>query len=56
LNGDEAAILDVLYADSDSDIDCSDDESEQETIINDNIQVESVSANYICIQGFLGKM
>jgi hypothetical protein len=30
---------------SDSDIDCSDDESEQETIINCNIQVESVSTN-----------
>jgi hypothetical protein len=30
LNGDEANILDVLYANSDSDIDCSDDEREQE--------------------------
>jgi hypothetical protein len=39
LNGDEAAILDILYADSDLDIDCSDDESEQETVINDNIQI-----------------
>jgi hypothetical protein len=28
LNGDEAAMLDIFYADSDSDIDCSDDESE----------------------------
>jgi hypothetical protein len=44
LNGDETAILDVLYADSDSDTDYSDDESEQETVIN-YIQVESVSAN-----------
>jgi hypothetical protein len=33
LNGDETAILDVLYADSDSDIDCSDDESKQEIVI-----------------------
>jgi hypothetical protein len=32
LNGYEAANLDVLHADSDSDIDCSDDESEQETV------------------------
>jgi hypothetical protein len=31
------AILDILHADSDSDIDCSDDESEQEMLINDNI-------------------
>jgi hypothetical protein len=45
LNGHEAAILDVLHADSDSDIDCSDDESEQETVINDDIHVENVSAN-----------
>jgi hypothetical protein len=45
LNGYEAAILDVLRADSDSDIDCSDDESEQETVINDNMLVENVSAN-----------
>jgi hypothetical protein len=45
LNGCEAAILDVLHADSDSDIDCSDDESKQETVINDNIHVENVSAN-----------
>jgi hypothetical protein len=45
LNGYEAANLDALHADSDSDIDCSDDESEQETIINDNIHVENVSAN-----------
>jgi hypothetical protein len=45
LIGNEGAILDVLYADSDTDIDCSDDESEQETVINDNIQVENVSAN-----------
>jgi hypothetical protein len=29
LNGYEAAILDVLYADSDSDIDWSDDESKE---------------------------
>jgi hypothetical protein len=45
LNGYEAAILDVLHADSDSDIDCSDDEREQETVINDNIHVENVGAN-----------
>jgi hypothetical protein len=45
LNGYEAATLDVLHADSDSDIDCYDDESEQETVINDNIHVENVSAN-----------
>jgi hypothetical protein len=45
LNGYEAAILDVLHADSDSDIDRSDDESEQETVINDNIHVENVSVN-----------
>jgi hypothetical protein len=45
LNGYEAAILDVLHADSDSDIDCSDDEREQEMVINDNIHVENVSAN-----------
>jgi hypothetical protein len=45
LNGYEAAILDVLHADSDSDIDCYDDESAQETVINDNIHVENVSAN-----------
>jgi hypothetical protein len=45
LCGYEAAILDVLHANSDSDIDCSDDESEQETVINDNIHVENVSAN-----------
>jgi hypothetical protein len=45
LNGYEAAILDVLHADSDSDIDCFDDESDQETIINDNVHVENVSAN-----------
>jgi hypothetical protein len=45
LNGYEAAILDVLHADSNSDIDCSDDESEQETVINNNKPVESVSAN-----------
>jgi hypothetical protein len=43
LNGYEAAILDVLH--SDSDIDYSDDESEQEMVINDNIHVENVSAN-----------
>jgi hypothetical protein len=43
LNGFEAAILDVLHADSDSDIDCFDDESEQETVINDNIHVENVT-------------
>jgi hypothetical protein len=45
LNGYEAAILDVLHADSDADIDCCDDESEQETVINYNIYVENVSAN-----------
>jgi hypothetical protein len=45
LNGYEAAILDVLHADSDSDIDCSDDERQQEMVINDNIHVENVSAN-----------
>jgi hypothetical protein len=45
LNGYEAAILDVLHADSDSDIDCSNDDSEQETVINDNIHVENVSTN-----------
>jgi hypothetical protein len=45
LDGYEAAILDILHADSDSDIDCSEDESEQETVINDNIHVENVSAN-----------
>jgi hypothetical protein len=45
LNGYEAVILDVLHADSDSDTDCSDDESEQETVKNDNIHVENVSAN-----------
>jgi hypothetical protein len=45
LNGYEAAVLDILHADSDSDIDCSDDESEQEMVINDNIHVENVSAN-----------
>jgi hypothetical protein len=28
LNGYEAATLDILHADTDSDIDCSDDESE----------------------------
>jgi hypothetical protein len=44
LNGYEVAILDILHADSDSDIDCSDDESKQE-VINDNIHVENVSAN-----------
>jgi hypothetical protein len=45
LNGYEAAILDVFHADSDSDIDCSDDESKQETVINYNIHVENVNAN-----------
>jgi hypothetical protein len=45
LNGYEAAILDVLHADSEPDIDCSDDEREQEMAINDNIRVENVSAN-----------
>jgi hypothetical protein len=45
LNGYEAAILDVLHADSDSDIDRSDDESEQETIINGSIHVENISSN-----------
>jgi hypothetical protein len=56
LNGYEAAILDVLHANSDSDIDCSDDEREQEMVTNDNIHVENVSANEICIQGLLGKI
>jgi hypothetical protein len=45
LNSYEAAIFVVLHAYSDSDIDCSDDESEQETAINDDIHVENVSAN-----------
>jgi hypothetical protein len=45
LNGYEAAIWDVLHADSDSDIDCSDDEREQEMVINYNIRVENVSTN-----------
>jgi hypothetical protein len=45
LNGYEAAILDVFHADSDSDIDCFDDESEQEMVINNNIHVENISAN-----------
>jgi hypothetical protein len=45
LNSYEAAILDVLHADSDSDTDCSDDESKQEMVINDNTHVENVSAN-----------
>jgi hypothetical protein len=45
LNGYEAAVLDVLHANSNSDIDCSDDESEREMVINDNIHVENVSAN-----------
>jgi hypothetical protein len=45
LNGYEAAILDVLHADSDSDIDCSDDESEQKMVINYDINVGNVSAN-----------
>jgi hypothetical protein len=31
----------VSNADSDSDIDCSDDEGEQKSAVNDNIQVES---------------
>jgi hypothetical protein len=44
LNGCEAAMLDVLHADSDSDIDCSDDESEQETVINDNTHGENFTA------------
>jgi hypothetical protein len=56
LNGYEAAILDVLHTDSDSDTNCSDDESEQEMVINYNIHVENVSANYIRIQGLLGKI
>jgi hypothetical protein len=38
LNGYEAAILDILHADSD-------DEREQKVVINDNIHVENVSAN-----------
>jgi hypothetical protein len=45
LNGYEAAILDILHADSDSDMDCSDHEREQEMVINDNIHVENGSAN-----------
>jgi hypothetical protein len=45
LNGYEAAILDVLHADSDSDIDYSDDDRKQEMVINDNIHVENVNAN-----------
>jgi hypothetical protein len=45
LNGNKAAILDVLYANPDSDIDCSDDESKQETVINYNTEEENVSAN-----------
>jgi hypothetical protein len=40
LNVAEAAILGISYADSDSDIDYSDDESKQENSVNDNIQVE----------------
>jgi hypothetical protein len=56
LNGYETAILYILHGDSDSDIDCSDDESEQEMLINDNIHVENVIANLICIQGLLGKI
>jgi hypothetical protein len=43
LNGYEAAILDILHADSD--FDCSDDVSKQEMAINDNIHVENVNAN-----------
>jgi hypothetical protein len=35
----------VLHADSASDINCSDDESEQEMVISDNIHAENVSAN-----------
>jgi hypothetical protein len=42
LKGYEAATLYVLHADSDSNTDCSDDESEQETVINNNIHVENV--------------
>jgi hypothetical protein len=45
LNCYEAAISDVLHTVSDSDIDSSDNESEQETAINDNIHVENISAN-----------
>jgi hypothetical protein len=45
LNGYEAAILDVLHANSDSDINCSDVESEQETAVNDNIHMENVCEN-----------
>jgi hypothetical protein len=41
LNGRERATLSVRYADFDSDIDCSDDEGEQESVVNDTIQVES---------------
>jgi hypothetical protein len=37
--------LDVLHADSDSHIDCSDDESEQETAINANTHVKNDSKN-----------
>jgi hypothetical protein len=44
LNGCEAAIL-YICADSDSDIDCSDDKSKQETVVNDNIHVENFCAN-----------
>jgi hypothetical protein len=40
LNGYEDAILDVLHANSDTDTDCSDDESKQEMVINDNIHVK----------------
>jgi hypothetical protein len=45
LNGYEAAILNVLHADSDSDINCSDAERKQETVINDNIHMENFTAN-----------
>jgi hypothetical protein len=41
LKGEAAAVLDVSYADSYSGIDCSDNEGEQKSAVNDNIQVES---------------
>jgi hypothetical protein len=63
LNVDEAAILDILFTDSDSDIDCSDDESEQETLINDNIykwkvivQIKSACKGFRENLGFSGKI
>lgn len=44
-NEEGAAILSVWYADSEPDINCSDDEGEQESVPNDNIQVESDTEN-----------